>query len=114
MKMTVPIYPGGMLGGGLAVLRLSLAAACLGFDRSPDLAGAGQWLLAVLCISMALGAGTRWSALAGALALIALGILLRDLAIVGGMIALVLAGPGAYSIDARVGGRVRVGPRPPR
>lgn len=111
MKMTVPIYPAGALGAGLVVLRLSMVAAGLSLERVAQLGGAGQWLMAIVCVSLALGAGTRCSALVGALAAFAVGALQHDPATVGGLAALVLAGPGAYSIDARVWGRVRVGPR---
>lgn len=117
MRMAVPVYPGGWLGAGLAVLRLSMAGATLAFDGLPELGGPGQWVLAITCVSLVLGAGARWSALAGALALVALEtptLLPRDLVVVGGMAAVVLAGPGAYSIDARIWGRVRVRSRSSR
>lgn len=117
MRMAVAVYPGGLLGAGLAVLRLSMAGATLTFGRFPERGEPGQWLLAIICVSLVLGAGARWSALAGALALVALGLptlLPRDLVIVGGMAALVLAGPGAYAIDARIWGRVHVRSRSSR
>lgn len=99
------------------MLRLSLAWAALAFDPIPELDGPGLWLSAVLCVSLALGAGARWSALVCALALITLGPPMsfsRDLALLGGMVALVLAGPGAYAVDARIWGRVRVRSRSSR
>lgn len=117
MKMTVPVYPGGRLGAGLAVLRLSMAGATLTCARLADHGGPGQWLLAILCVSLALGVWTRWSALAGAVALMVLGLPTlapQDLAIAGGMAALVLTGPGAYAIDARVWGLVSVRSRSSR
>lgn len=117
MKITAPVYPGGRLGAGLAVLRLSMAGSILAFDRLLELDGPSQWLSAVICISLALGGGTRWSAFAAALAMIVLGLPTlspQDLLIFGGMITLVLAGPGAYSIDARIWGRVRVQSRSSR
>lgn len=117
MKMTVPVYPGGLLGAGLVVLRLSMAGAALTLGHLADHGGLGQWLLAILCVSLALGVWARWSALAGALALIALELPTLtpgDLMIVGGMAALVLTGPGAYAIDARVWGLVSVRSRPSR
>lgn len=117
MRLAVPVYPGGWLGTGLVVLRLSMAGAILTLGRLPELGGPGQWLLAIICVSLILGAGARWSALVGASALLALGLPKfppQDLAVVGSMAALVLAGPGAYSIDARIWGRVRVRSRPSR
>jgi uncharacterized membrane protein YphA (DoxX/SURF4 family) len=112
MKMTVLAYPDGLLGAGLAVLRLSMAGATLTLTRLPDLGELGQWLLAGLCVSLVLGAGARWSALAGAVALAALGP--HTIPLIGGLTALILAGPGAFSIDARVWGRVRVRSRSSR
>ncbi|WP_454760004.1 hypothetical protein [Caulobacter segnis] len=117
MRITAPVYPGGSLGAGLAVLRLSLAWATLTFDPIPELGGLGAWLTAVLCVSLALGAGARWSALVCALALVVFGApasVPRDLAVLGAMVALALAGPGAYAVDARIWGRVRVRSRSSR
>ena len=99
------------------MLRLSMAGAILTYDQPHGLGESGQWLLAIGCVSLILGAGARWSALAAVLALIALGPPMRlpqDLVIVGSMVALVLSGPGAYSIDARIWGRVRVRSRSSR
>ena len=112
MKMTVPAYPDGLLGAGLAVLRLSMAGAIMGLSLVPDLGGPAQWLLAALCVSLVLGAGTRWSTLVGALALVAFGP--HTISLIGSLMTLVLTGPGAYSIDARVWGRVRVRSRSSR
>jgi len=112
MKMTAPAYPDGLLGAGLAVLRFTMAGATLALGHLPNLGGPAQWLLAALCVSLVLGVGMRWSALAGALALIVLGP--QTIPIIGGLAALILAGPGAFSIDARVWGRVRVRSRSSR
>lgn len=115
--MRITVYPGGWLGAGLVVLRLSMVGAALAAARLQQLGEPGQWLLAIFCVSLALGVGMRWSALAGALGLVALGLPTlppQDLAIIGGLSALALAGPGAYAIDARIWGRVRVRSRSSR
>lgn len=94
-----------------------MAGAALNAGRLIALGEPGQWLLAIICVSLVLGAGARWSALAGASALIVFGLptlLAQDLVIVGGLVAVALAGPGAWSIDARIWGRIRVRSRSSR
>jgi uncharacterized membrane protein YphA (DoxX/SURF4 family) len=117
MRIAVPVYPGGRLGAGLLVLRLSMAGAALNVGRHTALGESSQWFLAIICVSLVLGVGTRWSTLAGAVALVVFGLptlLARDLVIVGGLAAVALSGPGAWSIDARIWGRIRVRSRSSR
>lgn len=107
-------YPDGVTGGALLLMRLSYAL--IAFPSVIRLwPAAASWWLAVIPTVMALalagGFGTRVAALLLVLALAvdlfsASGeFVLFLLASVGGAGALVLLGPGAYSIDAHRFGR---------
>jgi hypothetical protein len=106
MRSRIAIFPGGAAGAGLLLLRLSVAASALiliGCDRfSND--------VQILCILLAGGicAGLQTRVLAG----LSLGVSLLDSASLGlplihaiSAMALVLTGPGAFSVDARLFGR---------
>jgi len=111
MAAPVPAYPDGLIGAGLALLRLSLAAMPLIPGRGASLTGPWQWVEAALCVCLAFGVWTRWSAGLGALGLVALVLARREpemLLISTSLLVLVLTGPGAYAIDARIWGRVQI------
>ena len=119
MQRLFTIFPGGRPGAGLLVLRLT-AAIPLIVGGSLDLKGvphSGLYVIqfAVIGIGILLLAGL-WTPTAGALqALIELWIVysLGDAAVVHLSLAavgasLVMLGPGAWSVDARLFGRKRI------
>ncbi|UNU44466.1 hypothetical protein EAO27_18445 [Sphingopyxis sp. YF1] len=107
MRSFFPEYPGGTLGAGLLLMRLSNAAA-LALDPLPA-AAIQSWVAGLLALALLLGLRTRAAALAGmALALVEApmgGSLAMTLCHLSALAALTLGGPGAYSADARSFGR---------
>jgi len=109
-----PMYPTGLAGAGLLVLRFSvassLAAMNLPFNSAADL----RQVIALL-FATALGIGVHTRAVAALSLIWAVGLLANGtaapvLALLHAVIALALAltGPGAYSVDGRLFGRRRV------
>lgn len=111
-------YPDGVTGAALLLMRLSYALIAFSWLARP-------WPVAALCVvvilALATGFGTRVAAALLVLALISSLLAARGEAFLllaasaGGAGALVLLGPGAYSIDAHRFGRrvIRVDPRSP-
>ena len=113
------MFPGGGPGTGLLILRLA-AAALLFVGLSDPLPGiSSSWLHALQIVMVSVGllllAGL-WTPIAGALqAIIQLGAIFASgnavivhalLAALG--VSLVMLGPGAWSVDARLFGRKRI------
>jgi hypothetical protein len=118
-------YPDGVAGIALLLMRLSYAVVVFVALARLWPAQASDWLLIVLSsmVSLAIvtGAGTRAAAML-LFAILVVDMLtvrgesaLHFLASAGGVAALVLLGPGAYSIDAQRYGRrvIRLEPRSP-
>lgn len=108
------MFPAGMPGVALLMLRVSTGATLLINTAGDPLAVGSQWLFAALlalAASLVFGLLTPLVALAcGALELMGvLGSDNRSAALIGlsafNALALALLGPGAYSIDARLFGR---------
>lgn len=118
-------YPEGVPGAALLLMRLSFALVVLpALHRllpTPD----KGWLMAfpagAMVFALALGCCTRLTAILLASALVASSVSMRGetlalfVACAGGVVALILLGPGAYSIDAHRYGRrvIRLAPRHP-
>lgn len=105
MKHTFSLYPGGAAGAGLLMLRLhaALLLADLIFQRS----SLAALPIGVLIFGVSLG---LYSRIVNRLAVIVLGASLLAVPQISpiqiasqlsGLVALVLLGPGAFSIDAR-------------
>lgn len=111
------MFPAGIPGIGLALLRLSVAIA------AADWVGTGPWggrhiAVAMLAAGLTGGVFTPvWAAIAfgwGAWLVVAGGFTATASGPLLAALALALIGPGAYSIDARLfGRRVLVYPPPP-
>jgi putative oxidoreductase len=118
-------HPDGAAGIALALMRISCALIAFPVLTGPPLriflSGPAGLIPAIVALAVAIGLGTR--ALTLLLACVALadmlgarsGLRLTMLAHAGGYAALVLLGPGAYSLDAMIFGRrvVRLDPRAP-
>lgn len=104
--MILPYFPGRAVGGGLLLLRLSAALSLL---SERDVGGARLWLACLLATALILGLRTRLAAALNlGLALIVFpdnGGLVIAFAHMLATAALVLAGPGAFSVDAMIFGR---------
>jgi hypothetical protein len=117
MRSILPYFPSGAVGGGLLLLRLSAALSLLAASDL-DAGGATPWIAGLLAIALILGLRTRLAAaLCLGLALIAFpdsGGLVVAIALILATAAVMLVGPGAYSIDAIVFGRrtIRLPGRP--
>lgn len=118
-------YPDGVPGAALLLMRLSCALAAFPalarLSPTPHGAWAITFASALIALALAMGFGTRAGAFLLAAALAA-GLFtargetaLLALALVGGAVALVLLGAGAYSVDAHRFGRrvIRLEPRSP-
>jgi hypothetical protein len=111
MVTSFPVYPGGTTGAGLLLLRFSMVATLLTHERLPALSASWQWATAALCVSLALGIWTRLGAGLGALGMIALGLAIhapQTLIRLACLVVLILTGPGAFALDARAWGRIRI------
>lgn len=124
MVRLTPIYPDGLTGGALLLMRLAYASLPFSLLSWFGLTAAGWWIAAIgaaiAAFALVSGTATRAAALllatgltwagAGSPAEVA-AILLPH---AGGAVALMILGPGAFSIDARLFGRrvIRVTPRP--
>ncbi|HEL3779792.1 MULTISPECIES: hypothetical protein [Stenotrophomonas] len=107
MQRLFVMFPDRAPGIGLLWLRLCVAAAlCM---PAPH---AGEWSIPGLVVAamLALGALTP---LAAVLATLGLYLLAQPWALAPLPLALLLLGPGAYSLDARLFGRRLLGRRPP-
>lgn len=106
-------FPDGAAGVGLMVLRASGAAALVNAVLAVQTGWAGdtamQGLVGTLSFALLAGLGTRpVSVLIGMAMLVGLFLSTDPLLLagpLGGYAALVLMGPGAYSVDARLHGR---------
>ena len=114
-------YPDGAPGAALLLMRLSCAAIVHpAFVRLSPMPG-GWWPVAALILALVAGFGTRTAATLLLLVLVAKLFATRGeavpflLASAGQALALVLLGPGAWSIDAHRFGRrvIRLEPRSP-
>lgn len=117
------MFPAGGAGLGLALLRCGLALALAGAVPSASLLTSLAWWMPALvlaCGALLLGVLTPLVSLA-AVAIAAVTLLSEGadrweqsvlVLLMAG--ALMLIGPGAYSLDARIYGRHRVLPRKPR
>jgi uncharacterized membrane protein YphA (DoxX/SURF4 family) len=128
-RLTVPKlilrYPDGLFGVALLLLRLSYAAITLpALERlwpAPSITVPVGLGAAAIALALVSGFGARVAAsLLAALLAIGIGSARGDLAwflvsCTGGAVALVLLGPGAWSIDAHLYGRrvIRLEPRSP-
>jgi hypothetical protein len=109
MRAITPYYPAGAPGIGLVLLRLAVADSLV-TTTAPGAAALVQVGVAVLALGI--GSGFQTRLLAALSLLISLGYvswgsipgLVADLPSVLGCAALALAGPGAFSIDARLFG----------
>jgi hypothetical protein len=108
MQSILPSYPAGLAGGGLLVLRLSVSFS---FLHLASHAGQPAWLVfaaSPLALGLVLGIGTRFLAIVSACASIVAALYGTALPIAGlhglDAVALALAGPGAFSADARLFG----------
>jgi hypothetical protein len=118
-------YPDGLFGVALLLLRLSYAAIALPalahLSPAPSITVPIGLGAAAIALALILGFGARAAALLLAVALaIGIGRAQGELAwfltgCAGGAVALVLLGPGAWSIDAHLYGRrvIRLEPRSP-
>lgn len=118
-------YPDGLFGVALLLLRLSYAAiacpALMHLWPSPTLTVPIGIAALALALALALGFGARVAALLLVLVLVFGAAGTRGelawflIACAGGAAALMLLGPGAWSIDARLYGRrvIRLEPRSP-
>lgn len=114
------MFPAGGAGLGLALLRCSLAVA-LGdtVSSGPLLASPTWWLPALVVVCGALLLGALTPVFSFAAVAIAMTALIADagscwpqgLQVLLMACALLLIGPGAYSLDARIYGRHRLFPR---
>ena len=107
MRSFFPEYPGGTLGAGLLLMRLSNAAS-LALDPLPATV-VQSWLSGLVALALLLGLRTRAAALIGIfMALLEPpmgGSAVMLLCHLSALAALMLGGPGAYSADARSFGR---------
>lgn len=109
-----PLYPAGLAGAGLLILRFSVAGSLLALNR--PFTGADDWVqVMTLIVAIALCAGVKTRAVAVFFCIWALGTLVREDAWnLSGVLhaaislALALTGPGAYSADGQLFGRRRV------
>lgn len=112
------MFPGGWPGAGLLVLRLAVAIPFL-FGDGSELWGLPHEELYVRLIAIGIGSlllGGLWTPLAGSLqAIIELwiafsrgGIQETHLLLAALALCVVMLGPGAWSIDARLFGRKRI------
>jgi len=112
MRSGHALFPAGVIGGGLLVLRLSVAASLLLLTGLNS--GAANWLqfLAILtAVGLFAGLQTRvLAALSLVAPLLALAPALASLTAVHVIdaVALALTGPGAWSVDAVLFGRRKV------
>ena len=121
MVRLTPIYPDGLTGGALLLMRFAYASLAFALPSRLDLTAAGWWFAAMaIAWALATGTATRAAALLLSAALVSAGAASpRDVAAIllphaGGAVALAILGPGAFSMDARLFGRriIRVAPRP--
>jgi hypothetical protein len=116
MKLTSPLFPSGVAGLGLLLLRLS--AALLLVSILIDIDRTYPWAplpLGAVAIAISLGLATRIAA--GLCAAVTPFLLIEDCGAPGLLVAthaldalaLLLLGPGALSIDARLFGRRTIG-----
>lgn len=109
-----PLYPAGLAGAGLLLLRVSVAGSLLALNL-PFARGGDLPQIIVLLVGFALVIGLRVRVLA-LVSLLALpealeahnGLLLFAALHVAIALALAFTGAGAYSLDARLFGRQRV------
>ncbi len=106
MRSRTAIFPGGALGSGLLLLRLSVATSALMLIGCDQDFGALQLLCIFFAVGLCAGVQTRLLA-AISLSASVLGAAPLGLSIVHAIsaVALVLTGPGAFSLDARLFGR---------
>jgi uncharacterized membrane protein YphA (DoxX/SURF4 family) len=123
MVRLTPIYPDGLTGGALLLMRVSYAALTLSSLGLVKLSATHWWVGAAgagaLSLALAGGLATRWAALLLTLGLTAAAFSVSGevaalmLPHAGAVAALGLLGPGAFSIDAHLFGRrvIRLDPR---
>lgn len=109
-----PLYPAGLAGAGLLLLRLAVAGSLVAMNPpSATAADTSQVIAVVVALALCVGVRVRVAAVLslvwGAGELIA-GTTWLPLAVLHIAIAMALSftGPGAYSLDARLFGRRRV------
>jgi len=125
MVRLISLYPDGVTGAALLLMRISSASVLIALLPLLDLTQWRWWLgaicAAVIGLALAAGFGTRAAAVLLVLALAAAMLAIPASLVVllfgsaGAAGALVLLGPGAYSVDAHLFGRrvIRVEPPSP-
>lgn len=113
MRATMPYYPAGAAGAGLLLLRLSVACALLMTTSIRNLAFWHQLVVALIGVGLIGGYFTRLLSVVSILVAVrgssgAWGVVVGDVSPALCAIALMLLGPGAFSIDARLFGRETV------
>jgi hypothetical protein len=110
MRHVGPFFPGGGTGAGLLLLRLSVGASLLIAGSSDDPPSFRLPLALLLWVPITVGYGTRIATglsicLTSHLLVIGHGSLLGSTPQIVAALALVLTGPGAFSLDAYAFGR---------
>lgn len=108
MQRLFLMFPDRGPGAGLLWLRLCVAAALCTAHGPVEV-----WLLALCVLAVALLALGAFTPLAVPLAMAGLHVLAEPWPLVVLPLALLVLGPGAYSLDARLFGRRVLGRRPP-